>query len=190
VPTALQLGHLHAHRKSDIASWQEKEGYLKRQVEEAHASDLDEGQSEYHRIRLSSCRLPTLAGRVDGESVGIKERREFASGVQQMLRLRNKYVYAPHVPDFQNTKLLEYQEAVCAQPLEFHPPPVEGFARSANGDVPEIAWRDGVVCLVASGSEVDSGRPPEYSEFAHDLTSVWAFAKNKVMSTLCVSPWL
>lgn len=185
VNLSLQLGVLRERRSSDVLAWRQKEKYLERQLHALKCQRLSETcPAEYHRITLSSCRLPTLAGRESGESVGIEERRQFATGVQTMLSLRNKYTYAPKISSFRNKDLLQFQEALNERPYEYHPPPAIGDARSPTGATPEICWRDGVICLKADGKDINLAGPPSYVEFAQDLETVWGFCRGKVANTV------
>mmetsp|Transcript_7480 Transcript_7480/g.22076 ORF Transcript_7480/g.22076 Transcript_7480/m.22076 type:complete len:868 (+) Transcript_7480:107-2710(+) len=168
------------------AAWRKKEVFFQSSsvTIDGDPRRADGTVSEYHRISLSACELPTLSGRSD-DAVGIRERRLFSSGILRMLQLRNKYVFSPVEPDHDNASLLQFQEAVCARPFEFVPPPKSGFAVGPAGGATMMKWLDGVVTLVAAGEEpVGFKSPPSYEEFSADLVDALEFTNSKVATTV------
>lgn len=126
---------------------------------------------DYHQI---------LVTETQGSSIP-HERSEAASDIVKCVRMRERYVYAPRLPEAKNLQLQQFQEAVRAAPFSVVLPP------DGKGSSPDFSFsmdpRTGIA--IVSGScdgfdESDMTPPFNLEEFNRDLAGLWHISTSKI----------
>jgi AMP deaminase len=123
---------------------------------------------QYHRIRVT----PTSNSVYDAD-----ERKMAAKMFRECIQLREKYVYAPKVPEHLDVKLQEFQAGVRANPLK--PPKPKDDVSALT-----VVFGKDAIFRICGGAKGENYFPPfTLEEFNRDVSKVWSCATGKVTRT-------